>query len=148
MLYIGANQELPLIPWDEELPGFHVTKLNREGDQKVCSQFILSNVYYMGAYEGCGCGFSIGEYEEDENNELESLQARKSLADLAHYLEDALSRGISAQLFSCWDGDQRATVKHRGQVTPGEISSKKFWFKENQFLEVVQDIKTDLKPKA
>ena len=94
MLYIGASEPLPLIPWDESTPGFHVTELDRELDKKACTQFTLPHVFYAGSYEGCGCDFTEGQHPKEGD---QSLEAKKSLSDLARYLNDALSKEISTQ---------------------------------------------------
>ena len=96
MLYIASNTELRLVPWNENDPGFHVTELG-ENEECVRSQFKNKNVYYAGAYEGCGCGFQAGEYPGYEDEEIELKL--KSLTGLSAYLEEHIKKGSDIELF-------------------------------------------------
>ena len=64
VLYIGSYQALPLIPWNEEVPAFHVIDLPdvaREARNHLAAPF----VYYAGSYERCGCAFNFGHEYPD-----------------------------------------------------------------------------------
>lgn len=141
VLYIGASESLPLIPWTEEEPGFYVSSLERELDREARAQFSLPYVYYAGSHELCGCGFFFDENRE-QGVHVKSLDTIRSLVNLTHYIEDALAQGIAVQLFACEDGDQQVTPEHLDSVTPSQISAANFCFKEKQFLEVVRDLQT------
>ena len=63
MLYLASECPLPLVPWDEAYPGFHVTSLetNRHNwwEDWVWQQFTKPFVYSIGSYQGCACGFQF-----------------------------------------------------------------------------------------
>jgi len=67
MVYIASDHELPLIEWNEDAPAFHVRELH-EKEKAVRAQFTLPHIYYVGAHEGCGCGFQVGEYPDNEGD--------------------------------------------------------------------------------
>lgn len=133
MLYVASNSELPLLPWNENDPGFHVTELS-ERDKSVKSKFKNKHVYYAGAYEGCGCGFQAGEYPGYEDDEIDLKM--KSLSGLADYLDEQLLNGLDIELFGCWDGDQTLSVENKRTVSPETIRSQEFWFKDREYLVV------------
>jgi hypothetical protein len=138
VLYIGASEPLPLIPWIEENPGFYVSELERELDREVCGQFSLPYIFYAGSHELCGCGFCFeGSSEHEGPNK--SFQAKRTLQDLAKYIDDALDLGITIQMYACDDGDQQGSPEHIDRITPTQIAGENFEFKEKQFLEVVRD---------
>jgi hypothetical protein len=133
MLYVASNAELPLLPWNESDPGFHVTELS-EQEKSVKPKFKNRHVYYAGAYEGCGCGFQAGEYPGYEDNEIDLKIA--SLSGLADYLDAQLEKGVNIELFGCWDGDQTLPIENERTVSPESFRSKVFWFKDREYLVV------------
>jgi hypothetical protein len=132
-VFIAADAPLPLVGWNEAQPGFHVTELSGQDDEKVRSQFSKPYVYYAGAHTGCGCGFDYGrnpKYQDDVE------QSRQSVASLSQYLaRETASHGV-IELYACWEGDQAEEPLMRKAITPEEISGESFWFEERQFLVV------------
>jgi hypothetical protein len=137
MLYIASNIELELVPWDENDPGFHVTKLGKN-EEGVRLQFKNENVYYAGAYEGCGCGFQAGEYPGYEDEEIDLKL--KSLTGLSEYLDAQIKRGSDIELFGCWDGDQSEPAEHQRTVSTETICRKDFWFRDKEYLIVKEKV--------
>lgn len=131
MLYIASNVVLPLLPWDEHNPGFHVTELS-ENEKVVESKFKNIYAYYAGAYEGCGCGFQAGEYPGYEDEEIDLQIA--SLNGLASYLDDQLKEDSEIELFGCWDGDQSKSIQNTRTITTASIRRNDFWFKDREYL--------------
>jgi len=131
MLYIASNVELPLLPWDGDDPGFHVTKLG-DTEAAVKTNFKNEHVYYTGAYEGCGCGFQAGEFPGYEDEEIDLKL--KSLSGLANYLDEQLNKGMEIELFMCWDGDQSQPTEHKRTISTESIPDRNFWFKEIEHL--------------
>ncbi len=139
MVYIAADTSLPIIEWQYEKSVFSVTELLK-GEECVRKQFTKSFVYYLGSYEGCGCGFSYGdEYGdepiEDEDDLKRDIAARESVRQLSEYLSYVVKSGL-IELYACWDGDQEANVEERLNVTPAYFGGESFAFEEKQFLEV------------
>ena len=131
MLYIASNAVLPLLPWDEDHPGFHVTELG-ENEKTVAAKFRNTHVYYAGPYEGCGCGFQAGECPgyEDEDIDLKT----NSLNGLAKYIDDQLINGSEIELFGCWDGDQSKSIEHTRTIFTEFFRKNNFWFKDREHL--------------
>jgi hypothetical protein len=130
MVYIAADQPLPLIAWDAAAPALHISEL-RESHQPVRQQFSKPLVYYVGSHEGCGCGFDYREWEIDD-------PARETIERLASYLAVAVQRG-SVELFACWDGDQQAELVERNSVTPAYFGGEAFAFNELELLTVERE---------
>lgn len=60
VLYMASDKERREIAWDSAAPSFHV-RANANGATQARAQFSKANVYYLGAHEGCGCGFRRSE---------------------------------------------------------------------------------------
>jgi hypothetical protein len=95
-VYVGTEEVLAPVPWDDEHPGFHVRRVR--GPKAAVRRLGKAYTYLAGAHTGCGCGF-LGD---DPDNELEHLQ---SMAALRSFLESAASRG-AAEVLICWAGDE------------------------------------------
>ena len=65
---------------------------------------------YLGAYEGCGCGFGKG-----------GEQGRQSLDSLCTFLEEQLETVAELELYGCWLGDEEEPPEERREVTPEQL---------------------------
>jgi hypothetical protein len=136
MVYLAADQTLPLIDWREDEPAFCVTALN-DSDLSVKRQFSKSNIVYLGAYTGCSCGFLYGRYPlQGEEDRIDETLAQESVKRLSSYLADIVKSG-DVEIFACWDGDQASEPEERLTVTPEYFGGEEFGFDEKQFLTVV-----------
>src|SRR5262245_30645264 len=115
-VYLAASAPLRLVPWAEEAPAFY-TELLRPEAKRVKVQFGQTHDYYAGSHEGCGCGFQRGEYP-DSTDPAEQEKERKSLRELAAYLQEEAARVGTVQLYACWEGDEDAAPEHRRALTP------------------------------
>ena len=70
-------------------------------------QFSKPHVMYLGAYEGCACGF--GKHGE---------RGRLSLDSLRMFLKEQLERVEELELYGCWIGDETEPPEERLEVTP------------------------------
>src|SRR5829696_3612944 len=100
VVYVAADTPLPLIPWDERTPAFHVTELRPEV-AAVRAHFSKPYVYYAGSHEGCGCGFSYGWWNDDA--EL-NARNRETVRQLGAYLDAATRAAGPIELYACWSG--------------------------------------------
>ena len=119
-LYLAAAQELPVIPWDESNPAFHVIHLpkNAEG---VRRHFRSDYVYYAGSDQGCSCAFNY-EHEYD------------SILELRRYLRNALICVNEVEMFACQIGTEEQDKQHNLTTTPDGIALAEFIFKDGQYL--------------
>jgi len=137
MLYLAADNPLPLIDWQEDTTVFCVTELS-ESEQIVKKQFTKPFVAYAGSFEGCSCGFSYDEeLSEDEDDAKRDILARESVKQLSEYLTDIVKKGF-VEIFTCWDGDQEVKPEERIVVTPAYFGGNQFALEEKWFIEVVQ----------
>ena len=138
MVYLAADNPLPLIEWQENITPFCVTELS-ENEQIVKKQFTKPFIVYAGSFEGCSCGFSYDDEPcEDEDDTRRDTLARESVKQLSEYLSNVVKKG-SVEIFACWDGDQSVEPEVRIVVTPSYFSGNEFAFGEKQFIEVVQN---------
>jgi hypothetical protein len=131
MLYLGAEQPRPLVPWNEAVPAFHVQELH-ELDAGVRQQFAVPHVVFAGSHKGCGCGFRRGLEELAYDVGDDEPAVRETQCRLADYVEAQLQRGNRVSLFACWDGDQSSPPEHRRVVRLSDVRAGDFWFLEKE----------------
>ena len=129
-VYVASDTPLPLRAWNAEQPAFHVAALT-EADGAIRTQFSKPHVVYVGAHEGCGCGFAFGEWEGEEPEEAAAGEA--SVRALGDYLAAATALGPSVELYACWEGDQALEPLHRRTMTPADFRGPAFWFEKRTF---------------
>ena len=133
VLYIAADEPLPLIAWDEKSPAFNVTTL-RDVDEPVRARFTRPHVAYLGAHTGCGCGFDPGQANQEHPDEARDTAA--ALAALADYLRTATADGRAVELYVCWSGDEALPVEQAMDITPDALHPGMEWFPERTLLSV------------
>lgn len=134
VVYLAADAPLPLVSWNPQTPAFHVRALDANADS-VRVHFSKRHVYYVGSHEGCGCGFSYGQWEGEKADDVAA--ARTSVARFAEYLTAATRAAGALELYACWDGDQAAEPAHRLEMRPPQIGGPAFWFEERTFAVIV-----------
>jgi hypothetical protein len=131
-VYIASDKPLPIVPWEERRPSFHVHDLTKDpDDEAVRQQFEMAHVHYMGSDEGCGCGF-LKEWKEAKDLEL----VEKNYSELADYVRGALDGGAKVQMFSCWGGDESSEREFHETIIVDDLLQPDFQFKEKAFYEV------------
>lgn len=132
MLYIAADNELPLVPWDEDSPGLFVKELP-EAYEKVRKHLAKKNVYLAGAHTGCGCGFVFGVHEDlDDTN-----AGRRSVEQLLEYLENNLPDKGEIELYSCWAGDEDKPIEFNRSIDIKYFRlGESFSFREKEIIVV------------
>jgi len=134
MIYIASDYELPLVPWTDPEQVFSVLELH-PSHQCVTNQFSKPFVYYVGSYEGCGCGFDYGRWAIIDDDGLERYNlSRKSVEQFSIYLAQAIEKVGDIELFACWDGDQEKPPKTHLTITPQDIGDEVFRFDELAFI--------------
>ena len=129
-VYIASDKPLPLISWVEERPSFYVEEVKKD-EAGVKKQFKYQYIYYAGSHEGCGCGF----FKEGEVGD-ELAQVEENYNNLSAYLKKSKETGAKLQLFSCWEGDQKAEPEHREEIDEENLNEKQFEFKEKALYQV------------
>lgn len=82
----------------------------------VRHQFSKPHVMYLGAYEGCGCGFGKA-----------GGQGRLSLDSLRTFLKEQLETVTELELYGCWIGDETEPPEERLEVTPDQVVESLDW---------------------
>ena len=127
-IFIASNKPLPLIPWNNQVPAFHVIDLFDDA-QVVRNHLKEPFVYYAGSHEGCGCAFNYDpEYAEPD----EVMASEQSLNSLVDYLESA----GPVRIFSCWAGDENKPPETFRTVTPADLRDPHFVFETPQLLTI------------
>ena len=130
-IYISSRKKLPTINWNKSAPYFFAKELGQH-DAVVKKQFLFSNIHvrYLGASEGCGCGFIIeGHYD----HELQVVMAERD--NLLNYVKSALEQDPNVQLFGCWEGDQRLEPTKIVRLSLSELRDFEFEMNERVLVE-------------
>jgi hypothetical protein len=138
MLYLASDIKLPLIAWDDGvIQSLCVTELP-EGCECVKAQFSKPFVYYVGSYEGCGCGFSFGVYEViDEDDRLSFEQGRSSVIELFDYLATNIKLTDKFELFSCLAGNEAICPEVHDKIFLSKFCiGDYFEFGDKQYIEI------------
>jgi len=138
MIYLAADLPLRTIEWREDNPGFNTSAVT-PGEERVRRQFTKAHLIYAGSYEGCGCGFQLGEYPLESLEPDEVVQRRRSLHEFAAYLREELPRVGRIELFACWAGDLEEPPTHRRVLTPASLETDAFFFLQKELSTVTGD---------
>ncbi len=61
--YIASEQEIKEIPFNDDSPAFNIKKERTRTFHP--DTFTAKHIYYIGSYQGCGCGFASKEIPQD-----------------------------------------------------------------------------------
>jgi|SRR5262249_51285600 len=138
VLYLASDDILPTIPWDENKPAFHVCPLADCGmGGEVTAQFSKSNVYFVGSYQWCGCGFADT-----------SEQGMQSLRGLRDFLYAAAANSGVVEMWSCWTGAEGAERLEKIVIRPDDVLEPGFHFGEQEYFLVYSDAERPGAPAA
>ncbi len=134
-IYIAADQPLAELAWDEQCPAFHVRRI-RASESVVRKHFTKPHIYYAGAHEGCGCGFSYGLLRLNgmEEDPATLAAGQESVRHLSAYLSEATANLGSIELYACDSEDAEAPPESRATIRPSEIGGEYFCFEVNEFF--------------
>jgi len=131
-VFIAADHPLPLLPWHDTKPDFHVIALS-DREKPVKKLLSSPHVRYAGSYEGCGCAFNVGrEYPDYEYEKDELKSAEDSRRKLYEYI---LLNGIR-EMYSCNDGDNEKPIESKSEISAEDILDKTFVFKEGELITI------------
>ena len=136
VVYIASRTSLPLVPFQEDAPGFNVTELNAH-EQPVRQHFTLPHVVQAGSHTSCGCGFNEGrEHPEVYDDPVaERSDALESSSRLANYVREHRVE----QIYSCWSGDENQPKQFERRIKPDDLVAPEFFFRERELLVVDYD---------
>ncbi len=144
VLYIGTDESLPSIPWDEKDRHLNTEDLG-EHDGTVARHFSKSHTKYLGSDQGCGCGFrhvtfQNGEWPEEwnigHNPDYDGSDEKQIHQELYDFISQLLNSNPTIELYGCWDGDFAEPIEHREEITLGHLLDRKFFFRERGFYTV------------
>jgi len=125
-MYLFTNEELPESKWSEEHPGVWI-QAAKEGDDRGALKWPheQKRVYYIGSYQGCGCGWSPAN-EWDEPEDMHNKQEdRDAFAELMMSINRTAS-----WLVVCWEGDQGEPLLESKVISIQDIRNVHFEFEE------------------
>ncbi len=150
MLYIGSDNELPLINpedwknintqednWMSIVKAISIEEL-KDNEISVKDKFKEKHVVYAGSYEGCGCGYShclIDDEDAIEDNPFEldaSIRSRKALYD--YVKENKITT-----MYGCWAGDESLPAEEEIKINLEIIIDRKFAFKEKVIMKIIKN---------
>ena len=137
LVYLGSEVHLTLVEFEQE--GGHISVENVDAEASARAHLQQRYVYYVGSYEGCGCGFNSVWLQL--GNGLESVAEARSLLDamkdwererllleqasreqLRALIEEALCGG-PVEIYAC-------VADHEGEPQEHEWTVQPEWFVE------------------
>jgi hypothetical protein len=132
-VYLASSSWLPSVPFIEGTSYFHVMELT-EHDDSVRSQFTAPNVVYVGAHEGCGCGF-----QPDWDDEFRPVwdKAQRALSELVDYISQHVSG--HAELYVSWEDEWHLPALHHLEMGVRELAERQDWLDQRTHVSLVAD---------
>ena len=151
-VYVGSDVPLPVVPWDEVRPAFHVADAT-DGYFHPTNPLRLHSArpyfYRLGSHDGCGCGFgSYGEEWDDAADayvEVTTPDQRACWRAVAEYLSAALRHQPTVEAFTFCSGDEACPPKRQRKARPTDYLTDRTLFDLWQRV-VVSDL--DAEPDA
>lgn len=132
-LYLGSDNELPLIEWQEGKTPICVSALSTSEDDSFASErLIKQNKYYIGAWEGCGCGFQF-DYADELYDKEDNDRSKESVKSLFEYIRKNVI-GAECEILSFWLGDHEKAITHQSNINLNDITlGESFEFLDGQY---------------
>ncbi|MCA8830460.1 hypothetical protein [Hymenobacter pini] len=133
-VYLGADADLPLVALDAKEPVFSVQPI-AASDAAVAPHFTKKNIYHLGSWQGCSCGFANDiDFEDAELVAKNSSSVNALLA----FIDSALSQEDTVELHTCWAGNQWQLPTERKSTSLHEIQRYGFELEEDVFLTITR----------
>ena len=129
-VYLGADNDLPLVPFDAKSPIFSVQPVSAS-DAVVAQHFNKKNIYYVGSWQGCSCGFANDI--DFENAELVAKNSN-SVTALLNYISSALQQEDTIEFYTCWVGNEWQEPQERKRENLDSVEVNGFELQEDALL--------------
>ena len=134
-VFIASDRKLPTIAWNPLDPAIYVRPVD-ELDADLREVFTKRHVYFVGSHEGCGDGFRFGvEPVETKQDEERERKGRRSVGELARYLEQAALKG-PVEIYARWSLDPASRDGGPQPFDPSDMQGEAFSFQEDRLLVV------------
>ena len=131
-MYLFTNSSLPESTWSEADPKIWLQRVELQADKAVLRwPHDQSHAYYVGGYEGCGCGWRAISYCDEPEEIVLKKKDRESLLLLLKELDLE-----STWLVVCWEGDQGEPLDDVELISMANISDAEFEFQELRRYEI------------
>ena len=135
-LYLFTDEFIPEIQWKEENPGMWVQAASDGVDLDALKwPHNEKNVYYIGSYSRCGCGWSpVTKWDKAEDISWKQ-SGRRNLAEILHSLNDK-----NFWLAISWEGDQGKPLLDETHLRIDDILDNQFEFEEMRKYVIVSHL--------
>jgi hypothetical protein len=135
-LYLGTDTECTTSEWKEKEIFFYLEDL-RDVDIEIKKKFSKSNVYYVGSWQGCSCGyFCSPEYAETESDLEEINYTKKSIIKFVEFTKQKLKEESKLEIYLCWEGDQYLEPKRKYTTTPDKLIGTSLQMEDLDFITI------------
>jgi len=141
-LFIGSDRELALIQFESGKTPIHIMNIS-EDEKTILDKINKAYVYYIGSYEGCGCGFRYGITEKEYGRKFveqeEEIKGRKSVEALLHYLSSEINPGEEFILLNTWEGEFEQPVEKETTLNLNTFHlSDSFQFENHERIRILK----------
>ena len=128
-LYLFTERNLPESSWNKDDPKVFIEAVTTASNDRGALDWPhgCKHVYYIGSYQGCGCGWSpLSDYDEDDDR-TRKLRDRSALIDIL------VASDVSTSSFvCCWEGDQGQPMRSPQFLSWAQIQDGTYEFAELQ----------------
>lgn len=131
--YIASAREIPLIPYNTDMPEFH-TEAVIDPKNTLKNLFSLPHIASFGSDQGCGCGFRHSFFDDgrwtDVVNADNSQTDNSNHSKLLNFIKQTNPNQAIVEILACWNEDYDA-IRHQERIALSDILNPGFHFKEN-----------------
>ncbi len=131
MLYLASNMRLPKISRNSEN---FIAVREIEGPSPSRQRFSKEHVYYVGAYDGCGCGFYIEQNMRSMGMGEEEQKRRNSIRHFFEYLATHVPLAGEFEVLYCWSGEEDKPFRREDYLHLRDFDPTDFQFVDNHFI--------------
>jgi hypothetical protein len=125
-LYLFTNDKITEIEWAKEKPGVWIQAVDEKNDRNALLwPHEEQNTYYLGGYQGCGCGWAPVSKWDESTDIAQKQQDRNTLVELLMSIDFE-----KAWLVLSWEGDQGKLLLEPVNMQLKRILDVKFEFEE------------------
>lgn len=133
-IYISSKKELPVIPWNENSPGFYIMRVDNTGILEMLNPILHSDFIYEAlSHMGCSCGLCYADWSIKDKNE-NHVQRVKDVQDFANYI-DTYKKDNEIQIFCTMWEEFPDKYEHKKFKT-SDIKTDEFYIDEMVIMTV------------
>jgi len=136
MVYLSTDIPIEVKEYDENTDYSFYIYETTEDIEFIKKHVSYENIFILGAYDGCACGFYNDSVDEDKDDP-DFIKSKQSIKELKEFLIELQKQTESIEIYSCWIGDEDEKRKSTIELDPQNIDIENFDFEERELINLV-----------